>query len=171
MTLIRRYTADDIARHDKDWPLDAPVYLAEDFQCVTLGRLVFTRDAFIPGISTAHRWIRRHTTGRLRRALLILDAAVYTTNDRCDARRIPFAWIAPRRPDAPPINPDDRRQWQARAAITGRLCDEPAGDGMHYCINPAGHAGYHATELDSCGGWRAEITWAAANTTHEGHTP
>lgn len=169
MTLIRRYTADDIARHDKDWPLDAPVYLAEDFQCATLGRLVFTRDAFIPGIATVHRWIRRHTTGRLRRALLILDAATYTTHGGADARRASFVWLARRRPDAPPLDPDDRRQWQARAALAGRLCNEPAGDGLHRCINPTGHAGYHATELDSCGGWRAEITWAAAETTTEGN--
>lgn len=101
MKLIRRYTADDLARHDKTWLLDAPVYLAEDFECATIGRLVFTRDAFIPGISKVHRWINRKTAGQLRRRLLALDAAVYTTDEGTVARRIPFVWLARRRPDAP----------------------------------------------------------------------
>ena len=115
MRLIRRYSADDIAEHDREWVRAAPVYLAIDFNCVTLGRLVFTRDAFIPGISTVHRWINRNTAGQLRRKLRALDTAVYITADGTEARRVPFVWIASRRPDAPPLNPCDRRLWYAQA--------------------------------------------------------
>lgn len=101
MKLIRKYTADDLTRHDTAWLIDAPVYLAEDFECATIGRLMFTRDAFIPGVGTVHKWIRRHTSGRLRRLLLVLDAAVYTTHGGLALRRVPFVWLAWRRPDAP----------------------------------------------------------------------
>lgn len=169
MRHLKHYDGGAIAEHDPEWVHTTPTYTAEDCTITMLGRLAYTPDAFVPGIATVHKWIEHRTTGRLRRVLLNLDRAVYMTHGGLDARRIPFAWIAPRRPDAPPRDPDDRRQWHARAALAGRLCNEPAGDGLHRCINPTGHAGYHVTELDSCGGWRAEITWAAAETTTEGN--
>lgn len=119
MRHLKHYDGSTIAERDPEWVHTTPTYTAEDCTITMLGRLAYTPDAFVPGIATVHKWIEHHTMGRLRRVLLSLDRAVYLTNGGLDARRIPFVWIAPRRPDAPSLD----------AAGTPST-DGPQGSGM-----------------------------------------